>query len=383
MAQTNPISALIAQQRASGRPLVDLTLSNPTEALRAYPHAEITAALGSLSNFRYNPGPFGDLATRQAIVNRLGNRFPGTQLSTADIALTASTSEAYSFLFKLLVNPGGEVLVPLPSYPLFEFLAQLESVTLRPYRLAYDGSWFIDFESLEKAASPATRAIILVNPNNPTGSFLKHAEWERLQQFALQRRLPLISDEVFMDYGFGDSPARIQTLADTDQVLSFSLNGLSKSAGMPQMKLGWICVNGPPAERERACARLELILDTYLSVSAPVQLASERLFQIGDTIQTQIRNRIERNLASLQTLIQGKALHALHLEGGWSVILRVPNVITEEQWITRLLIEHGVIVQPGYFFEMPGEGFLVVSLLPGEDQFAAGMEKILVLAQAV
>jgi alanine-synthesizing transaminase len=381
--QTNPISTLIAQQRASGRELLDLTEFNPTEALAAYPHAEMAVALGSIRDFRYQPTPFGDPATREAIVSRLREQSAESYLSPAHVALTASTSEAYGLLFKLLANPGDEVLVPLPSYPLFEFLARFESVKFRPYRLAYDGSWFIDFESLEEAASSTTRAIVLVNPNNPTGSFLKRWELEKLQEFALRHELPIICDEVFMDYGFAGSADRIQTIAGTQQVLSFSLNGLSKSAGMPQMKLGWIIVNGPLAERERACARLELILDTYLSVNGPVQLASEHLFHIGDGIRKQIQHRLERNLLSLSQVLRNSALHALHLEGGWSAILRVPQVITEEQWITRLLMDQGVIVQPGYFFDMPGEGFLVVSLLPQESEFTAGIEQILIVAKAL
>jgi len=361
-APENQFSTLLAQYRASGRPLLDLTVSNPTEALANYPHAEIASALAAIPNFRYQPDPFGNLHARQAIAKRHG-------LSPENLALTASTSEAYGLLFKLLANPGDEILVPAPSYPLFGFLAQLESVNLRPYRLNYDGSWFIDFASLEAAVSPRTRAIILVNPNNPTGSFLKTWEYKSLRDFGL----PLISDEVFQDYAFTEARTRIRTLNGHHDVLSFTLNGLSKMAGMPQMKLGWININGPAAERQQARQRLELILDTYLSVSAPVQLAAAPLLAIGDKIQAQIRNRILNNLATADELTANSPVHRLHSEGGWSIILRVPQTLSEEEWITRLLTDHGVILQPGYFFDMPSEAYLVASLLPPENVFREGI----------
>jgi hypothetical protein len=278
---------------------------------------------------------------------------------------------------------GEEILVPTPSYPLFDYLAQLEGVKLRPYRLSYDGSWFIDFSSLEAAVSTRTRAIILVNPNNPTGSFLQRREFERLRDFALEHSLPLISDEVFVEYGFGESGERVSTLMGQDDVLSFTLNGLSKGAAMPQMKLGWIIVNGPQAEREEACARLEFILDTYLSVGAPVQLATERLLAIGDTIQGRIRIRIQNNLSILNDMLVDARIHMLRSEGGWSAILRVPQLLSEEEWITRLLKEHGVVVQPGYFFDMPGEAFLVISLLTADDILREGIARILALSNAL
>jgi len=365
-APENQFSTLLAQYRAAGRPLLDLTIANPTEALADYPHAEIASALGSIESFRYQPDPFGNLRARQAIANR----HPG--VSPENLALTASTSEAYAVLFKLLANPGDEILVPAPSYPLFEYLAQLEAVRLRPYRLSYDGSWFIDFGSLEAAISPRTRAVILVHPNNPTGSFLRASEYERLRGFGL----PLISDEVFQDYAFAESANRIQTLNGHDDGLSFTLNGLSKAAGMPQMKLGWIGINGPAADCQQARQRLELILDTYLSVSAPVQLAAAPLLAIGDKIQAQIRIRILKNLATADALTANSPVHRLHSEGGWSIILRVPQILSEEEWITRLLTDHGVILQPGYFFDMPGEAYLVASLLTPEAAFREGIDTL-------
>jgi alanine-synthesizing transaminase len=379
----NSFSTLLSELRASGRPLLDLTISNPTQALPDYPHAEIAAALGAIPNLRYQPEPLGLLEARAAIVRRMQQRAPGIELSPSHVALTASTSEAYALLFKLLANPGDEVLVPAPSYPLFDYLAQLEAVTPKPYRLAYDGSWFIDFASLQAAVSTRTRAVILVNPNNPTGSFLKQHEWARLCEFALANSVPLISDEVFTDYAFAPSAERVSTLIGQHRVLSFTLHGLSKSAAMPQMKLAWIAVNGPAAEREQACARLELLLDTYLSVGTPVQLAAEQLLGIGDSIQRRIHARIQNNLAALQSLLHDTPVHMLGAEGGWSAILRVPRILTEEEWITRLLREQSVIVQPGYFFDLHGEAFLVVSLITPEDTFSHGLAKILAFSNTL
>ena len=372
-APANAFSTLIAELRRAGRSLLDLTVSNPTEAFADYPHSEISAALASVADFRYQPEPFGNLEARAAIARLI---MPPA-VSPSQVALTASTSEAYAILFKLLANPGEEVLVPAPSYPLFDYLARLENVQLRGYRLAYDGSWHIDFPSLEAAISARTRAIILVNPNNPTGSFLKVHEFARLKQIALAHSLPLISDEVFENYAFEESPDRVSTLASQGDVLSFSLNGLSKASAMPQMKLGWMVVSGPLEEREPACARLELLMDTYLSVGAPVQLAAEKLLTIGDGIRQRIRLRLAENLLALSRLLDNSPIHMLHTEGGWSAVLRVPRLLSEEEWITRLLTEHDVIVQPGYFFDMPGEAFLVVSLLTRPDVFAEGIAKML------
>lgn len=380
-ASQNQFSILLSELRATGRTLLDLSISNPTEALAEYPHAEIAAAFNSISDFRYQPEPFGLFETRTAIVHRLRQRVPRVDLSQEHVALTASTSEAYSHLFKLLADPGDEILVPTPSYPLFDYLAQLEAIKLRPYRLSYDGSWSIDFASLEAALSNRSRAVILVNPNNPTGSFLKASEFEQLRRLALAHTLPLISDEVFTDFAFAESIQRMTTLAAQDDVLTFTLNGLSKASAMPQMKLAWIIVSGPAKERNEACSRLELVLDTYLSVGTPVQLAAPKLFSIGDRLQQRIRRRVQNNLSNLAALLANQSIHMLHSEGGWSAILRVPQMLSEELWIMRLLREYGVIVQPGYFFDMPGEAFLVVSLLTAEETFSAGIGRILALAR--
>ncbi len=361
----NPFTTLLEKTRAAGQPLLDLTISNPTQALTNYPHAEIAEAYGAITNFSYEPDPLGSITAREHIAACYASKIHPSQ-----IALTASTSEAYSLLFKLLANPGGEVLIPTPSYPLFDYLAKLEGVILRPYRLLYDGSWHIDLESIETSLSSRTRALIVVNPNNPTGSFLKRAEWQRLEKLAIDKNLPLIADEVFMDYPFAPSHDRISTFAGHNNTLSFSLNGLSKSAGMPQMKLGWIIVNGPAAERAQALHRLELLLDTYLSVATPVQNALSRLLQIGSSIKQQIVDRLQVNRETIA------GLHPLHCEGGWSATLRMPAILSEETWITELLINHSVIVQPGYFFDMPFDACLIVSLLTEPATFAQGIARI-------
>ncbi len=372
----NSFSQLLAELRLAGRPLLDLTISNPTGALADYPHAEISSAFGSLSNFRYEPESLGNREAREVLAERM-------RVSASQIALTASTSEAYSILFKLLANPGDEVLVPTPSYPLFEYLARLECINLRPYHLAYDGSWYIDFDSMEAAINTRTRALILVHPNNPTGSFVKLTEFSRLRELAIRHSLPLISDEVFLEYAIRPSAERMATLAAQNDVLNFSLNGLSKASGMPQMKLAWLTISGPPAEREKACARLELLLDTYLPVGTPVQLALKNLLAIGDSIRHRIQTRLEYNLQTLAGLLEDTHTQMLHLEGGWSAILRVPNLINEDQWLTRLACEHNVIVQPGYFFDMPGEPYLIVSLLTEKAAFQEGITRIRQLGETI
>ncbi len=371
----NKFIALLAAERSAGITLLDLTISNPTDAFEAYPHEAITNALGKIKNFSYRPDPFGNLPARQAIATRTA-----PELSPDDVLLTASTSEAYALLFKLLANPGDEVLVPTPSYPLFDYLANLESVNIRHYRLNYDGSWYIDFPSLQSALSERTRAIVLVNPNNPTGSFIKPAELSRLQEFAIHHNLPLISDEVFKEYAFSASPNRSSSLNGHHQVLSFTLDGLSKAAGMPQMKLAWIGINGPDFEREIARKKLELILDTYLSVNTPVQLAADDLLQIGANLRVEIRQRTLSNLATLDNLLVHSPIHRLHCEGGWSAILRVPEILSEEEWITKLLFEKKTIVQPGYFFDLQTGAFVVVSLLTPEKTFSEGISRLLAIA---
>jgi aspartate/methionine/tyrosine aminotransferase len=365
---------LISQKRQAGIPLLDLTSSNPTIVSLDYPHDAIRQAFSQVRSFDYEPDPVGSTEARLAIVSYYGRR--GVRVTPEQILLTASTSEAYSLLFKLFCNPGDEVLAPLPSYPLFEYLSALESVRIVPYWLRYDGSWFIDFADLKRQISPRTRALVVVNPNNPTGSYLKRAEAEELLALARQHDLPVIADEVFMDYAVGTAGGRVKTFIGRDTTLSFSLNGLSKAAGMPQMKLGWIVINGPEADRQMARERLELLLDTYLSVNTPVQRALPQLLEIGQNIQQQIVERTSANFLFLTQILEGSPGHCLHLEGGWSAVVQLPATTSEEAWITRLVEECSVIAQPGYFFDMPSEAYIVVSLITPPDIFHEGINRL-------
>jgi alanine-synthesizing transaminase len=378
---SNAFSRLVEEKRKAGDALLDLTVSNPTQAFDDYPHAAISRAYANIRDFSYRPDPFGQQESRLAVAQYYERR--NLSISPAQILLTASTSEAYSLLFKLFCNSGDEILAPLPSYPLFEYLAALESARIVPYRLVYDGSWYVDFASLREQISPRTRALVVVNPNNPTGSFLKKAEAEELLDVARRYRVPIISDEVFMDYAFGAGAERVTTLSSDDSVLTFCLNGLSKAAGMPQMKLAWIALNGPERDREEAFRRLELILDTYLSVGTPVQRALPELFEIGEGIQKEIRLRIAENTKALKVLLEHSPACCLHCEGGWSAILQVPRRLSEEEWITRLLEEQNVVVQPGYFFDMASEAYIVVSLITPGDQFSEGIRRVRELASSV
>jgi alanine-synthesizing transaminase len=373
-ASPNSFTRLVEEQRRAGAPLLDLSSANPTEVFDNYPHTEIQRAYAGLDDFTYRPDPIGNERARKSIADWYGQR--GISVSSEQLALTASTSEAYGLLFKLLSNPGEEVLVPAPSYPLFEYLARLESVEIVPYRLLYDGSWFVDFASVRAAISERTRAIVIVNPNNPTGSFLKQHETREFIEIAQQHNLPILADEVFMDYAFAGAVDRTRTFIGCDSVLSFSLGGLSKSAGMPQMKLAWIAVNGEAKIRASVRRRLELLLDTYLSVATPVQNALGELLAIGTGIQRQIGARIARNRAALEEILKESSVHTLHAEAGWSAVLQLPNIAREETWMAELISRQHVLVQPGYFFDMPSEPYAVVSLLTPEDVFREGIQRL-------
>ena len=366
----NPLALLLAEKRKRGEKIFDLTESNPTKAALAYPEEEILSALGDPRALRYEPDPRGMVSAREAVAQYYRER--GVEVPTSRITLTASTSEAYSHLFKLLANPGDEILAPRPSYPLFDYLAALESVEIRQYPLRYDGSWRIDFTSLERLITPRTRAIVVVNPNNPTGSYIKREEWARLQELGI----PILSDEVFADYAFAPDRERVATLAGESSVLTFSMSGLSKIAGLPQMKLGWIVASGPghPAALEG----LEWIADTFLSVSTPVQLALPRLLSTSATIQKQIQERTRTNLARLgERLGGGSPYRILSIEGGWYAVLQVPRTRSEEEWALDLLEAHNVLVQPGFFYDFESEAFLILSLLTPPAVLEEGARRIL------
>ena len=302
----------------------------------------------------------------------------GLEVAPDRVLLTASTSEAYAFLFKLLADAGDQILVPRPSYPLFEYLAALESVRPVPYALRYHGRWTLDVDELARAVTPRTRAVVLVNPNNPTGSFVTREELGRLIPLCKENELAILSDEVFADYTFGPNAERVPTLAALDEVLTFCLSGLSKVAGLPQMKLGWIVMAGPQAEQQAARERLELIADTYLSVGTPVQQALPRLLELGAAVRDQIQARVRANLSFLQNAARANApASVLDVEGGWYAILQVPRTRSEEQWCLELLETDGVLVKPGYFYDFESEACLVVSLLTPPDTFREGIRRLL------
>ena len=371
----NAHSARVAELRQNGAVLLDLTSSNPTACGFGYPHEAVASAFAQIRDFGYFPDPFGEVAAREVVRTYYLER--NLDVSSDRILLTASTSEAYGQLFKLLCDPGDEILIPLPSYPLFEYLASLESVRAAPYWLQYDGSWHIDFEGLEAGLTERTKAIVVVNPNNPTGSFLKQGETDRLFAIAKERELALIADEVFFDYPLSEKAGRTRTFVDRNDALSFSLNGLSKTAGMPQMKLGWLVINGPERQRRAARERLELILDTYLSVNTPVQRALPELMNIGRELQTHIQGRIRHNYEVIEKKLTGSSAHPLHTEGGWSAIVQLPRTRSEDEWLQRLLENERLIVQPGYFFDMPSEPYVVLSLLTPPQDLERGIESLI------
>jgi aspartate/methionine/tyrosine aminotransferase len=371
--EVNRITRRVRELRAAGVPILDLTESNPTRAGIEYPAARIASLLSNVRSLTYEPEPAGLPAAREAVAGYYAGR--GETVDPTRMLLTASTSEGYAYLFKLLANPGDEVLVPRPSYPLFEFLAALESVRIVQYPLAYHGGWSIDFDALHHAITPRARAIVVVNPNNPTGSFLKVDERGELIRLCRDRGLAIVSDEVFSDYALEDDPRRVRTLAETTDVLTFTMSGLSKVVGLPQIKLGWMTVNGPDALRREAFDRLEFIADTYLSVSTPVQWAAAGLLALRPQIQSQIQGRVRRNLDYLRaTFGLDSAVRVLDVEGGWYAVVQVPRIRTEEEWALALLDRHRVLVQPGFFYDFETEAFLVVSLLTPEPVFREGIK---------
>lgn len=367
---TNALTRARESLQRAGTPLLDLTASNPTTAGFDYPLDEIGEVLARGAHASYEPQPLGLRSAREAVALLYGVNY-------CDVVITASTSEAYSFLFKLLTDPGDEVLTAVPSYPLLEHLAALEQVSLRTFPLALHRRWELERHVVEQAVTPAVRAIITVNPNNPTGSYVVAEEQQALASLGL----PLISDEVFFEFEL-EPPPTIRHLVRED-VLSFALGGLSKSAGLPHLKLGWIVVSGPPEPKRRAVEALELIADNFLSVSTPVQQALPDLLRIAPGIRNQISARTRRNLDALRAAVATKpSLRVLPSEGGWMAVLRVPNIATDEELALRLLHDANVIVHPGYFFDFSSDGHLALSLLAQESAFDEALSRMLPLLHA-
>jgi alanine-synthesizing transaminase len=370
----NRLSEALAQHRAAGKPLVDLTVSNPTECGFLYDQGAILDALRNPSALEYEPAPRGLVLARQAVCEYYAER--GARVTVDDVILTTGTSEAYSYVFRLLCNPGDEILVPAPSYPLFDFLADIQDVKLVRYALVYDHGWQTDFHALEKAITPRTRAVIVVNPNNPTGHFTKRTEIKKLNAICAARDLALIADEVFLDFSLGAE--QTWSFAENRDALTFTLSGLSKICGLPQMKSAWLVVSGPQELKKEALARLEVIADTYLSMNAPLQLAMPSFLSQRCAFQDQLLARVRRNLGELdRQLALQKVCSRLEVEGSWYAVLRVPATGSDEELALTLLKNTGVYVHPGHFYDFPSDGYVVLSMISEEGEFSKGLKDLL------
>ena len=373
----NRLSAALDARRKSGHPVLDLTASNPTTCGFEYDRAAILRALGDPAALTYSPDPRGLASARQAVAAYYAQL--GAAVTADNLFLATSTSEAYSWVFRTLCNPGDAVLVPAPSYPLFGFLAGLADVRPVHYPLVYDHGWQIDFHALQQALTPAARAVVVVHPNNPTGHYSQPGEAQRLCELCSSRGMALIADEVFFDFALGEKPALPpRTFAGTSAALTFTLSGLSKICGLPQMKSSWLAVSGPQPLVAQAAARLEVIADTFLSPSTPVQLALPALLALRSDFQRQVHQRLERNLAELDRLLAGhQSCSRLKVEGGWYAVIRVPATRSDDELAVELLTTHGVYIHPGHFYDFPSDGYVVVSLLTPERDFAEGVRLLL------
>ncbi|HEY3449300.1 MAG TPA: pyridoxal phosphate-dependent aminotransferase [Myxococcales bacterium] len=374
-ATANPLAEAIARRRASGLALLDLTESNPTRAGLGFPREALLAALADDRAAVYEPHPLGLERARAAIAGYYASR--GLEALPDRTVVTSSTSEAYAYLFKLLCDPGDEVLVPEPSYPLFGYLAGLESVVPRGYPLRYDGDWHVDREALRQAVGPRTRAVIAVSPNNPTGSYLKRDELAFLSNLCAERGLALLCDEVFADFPLEALPDRAGGVLEQHAALAFALSGASKVAALPQLKIGWLVASGPEALVAQAMERLEIVADCYLSPSTPAQLALPAILARRDLAQEPLRQRLRENLSTLDALrTSSSAWQRLRVEGGWSAVLRIPAKRSEQDWVVRLVEEEGVVVHPGFFFDFPSPAFVAVSLIVPPAEFREGLGRI-------
>lgn len=366
---------------------LDLTGSNPTRAGFAYPEGPIRDALSSREVLAYEPASSGHPRARGAVCSYYRDAH-GLAVAPDDVVLTASTSEGYAYAFKLLCDPGDRALVPAPSYPLFDHLAALEGVALDAYPLRLvDGHFRIDLAELEARVTPRTRAVVLVSPNNPTGSFVQRSEREALRELCARHDVALVVDEVFADYALDarDDPSRAGSFVDERRAPAFVLSGLSKVCALPQVKLGWVVLAGPDSVRDFYRPRLELVADTYLSAGAPAQCAAAELLSLRAGLRAQVRARCEENLGALRSLAKGApeaGVTALPVEGGWSAVLRVPAVQSEEQQVLALAERDRVLVQPGFFYDFAREGHLVVSLLTPPRVFSEGITRLLARQRA-
>jgi alanine-synthesizing transaminase len=377
---TNRYTEALEAHRRAGREVLDLTASNPTTIGLHYREDELLQALAHGEALTYEPQAKGLLVAREAVSAYYAAR--GSHVSPDDLILTTSTSEAYSFLFRLLCDPGDTVLVPTPSYPLFDFLADLHDVKLEPYELVYDHGWQLDFHSTQTAmerarrAGSRCRAVLAVHPNNPTGSFVKPPEAEELNRICAANEMVIVADEVFLDYSLAKEPPL--TFSSNNKVLTFTLSGLSKISGLPQMKIAWIAADGPQPLLSDAMNRLEVIADTYLSMNAPLQWAVPVMLEERHGIQRQLLQRMVANLGLLDSQLASQELcRRLQVEGGWYVVLRVPVAGPDEELAIALLRETGVLVQPGHFYDFASEGYLVISLITPGDEFAEGIRRLL------
>jgi aspartate/methionine/tyrosine aminotransferase len=372
--ETNRLSLALAAHLAAGRPLIDLTVSNPTECAFQYDEAAILDSLRNPAALKYEPNPRGLAIARSAVARYYAEHAAAVPID--DILLTTSTSEAYSYAFRTLCDPEDELLIPEPSYPLFEYLADIQDVRLVRYPLVYDYGWQIDFHALEQAITPRTRGVIVVHPNNPTGHFCKPAEIFKLNEICAARSIAIIADEVFLDFVL--TQAEPATFATNTEALTFTMSGLSKICGLPQMKAAWLIVSGSEPYKSKALARLEVIADTYLSMSSPIQLAMPAFFGLRHEFQKQLVARVNVNLTELDKQIaMQKSCSRLEVEGGWNVVIRVPATRSGEELALELLATKGVYVHPGHFYEFGFDNYLVVSLTSPGMAFAQGIKLLL------
>jgi aspartate/methionine/tyrosine aminotransferase len=374
--EPNRLSEALSRHRAAGKPLFDLTTSNPTECGFTYDREKILSALANPQSLSYDPEPNGLFAAREAVVGYYADR--GERVAASDMLLATSTSEAYSFVFRILCNPGDEVLIPTPSYPLFDLLADIQDVRLIRYPLIYDHGWQTDFHALEAALTTRTRAIIVVHPNNPTGHFVKPDERSGLNRICAGQQIAIIADEVFLDFAL--SSKRHLSWVANSEVLTFTMSGLSKMCGLPQMKVAWLAASGPKDLKTHALERIEVIADTYLSMNAPIQHAIPEFLQQRHEFQRQLMSRVRSNLVELdRQLATQKVCSRLEIEGGWYAVLRVPATRTDEEVALDLLEKEGVYVHPGHFYDFAADGYLIVSLIASGHEFGEGINRLVSL----